>query len=149
MEEKKNGWQDGADAPITRIKPGKGKKPSSASQMEALKKCAEMAADEIIDMLKDKSQFMRHVFQEKSSGEIREAELKTRNVRHLRDVISAIRELTDVVRGLYGLLPPEAESERCMTLKKLEIEEKKIAPPDKPGQETGVVLLPQPEDGNA
>ena len=127
----------------------KGKKLSPNAQMDALKKCADMAADEIMDMLKDKNQFTRHVFQEKSSGAVTEVELKTRNVRHLRDVIQAIKELADVVRGLYGQLSPEAEQELDVQRKKLEIEAKKIAPPDKAGTETGVVLLPAPEETNA
>lgn len=149
MEEEKKVWQDGADAPITRIRPVKAKKLSANTQMEALKKCAELAADEIMDMLGDKDQFTRHVFQDKTSGAACEAQLKTRNVKHLRDVISALRELSDVVRGLYGILPPEAESERGLQLKKLEIEEKKIAPSDQAKAETGVVLLPAPEAGDA
>jgi len=149
VEEEKKVWQDEMDAPITRIRPVKAKKLSSSIQMEALKKCADLAADEIMDMLKDKNQFMRHVFQEKSSGAVGEVELKTRNVKHLRDVILAIRELSDVVRGLYGLLPPEAESERSVQLKKLEIEEKKLSPPEKDNSETGVVILPAPDDANA
>ena len=148
MEEEKNILRD-MDAKITRIKSVKGKKSSPGAQMDALKKCADMAADEIMDMLKDKNQFTRHVFQEKSSGVITEAELKTRNVRHLRDVIQAIKELADVIRGLYGFLSPEAEREIDVQLKKLEIEAKKIAPPDKSGLETGVVLLPAPEETNA
>ncbi len=148
MEEEKNVWQ-GADAKITRIRSVKGKKLSSNGQMEALKKCADMAADEIMNMLKDEAQFTRHIFQDKASGCVCEAELKTRNVRHLRDVISAIRELSDVIRSLYGLLPPEAASEKEMQMKKLEIELKKIVPPDKSGSETGVVLLPAPEETNA
>lgn len=149
MEEEKTVWQGGGDAPITRIRSAKGKKLSCGGQMEALKKCTDMAADEIMDMLKDKSQFSRHVFQEKSSGAVSEVELKTRNVKHLRDVILAIRELTDVIRGLYGLLPPETECEMNMQRKKLEIEERKIVSADRTGQETGVVILPAPEEGNA
>ena len=148
MEEEKNVWRD-VDAKITRIKSVKGKKLSPNTQMDALKKCAGLAADEIMDMLKDKDQFARHVFQEKSSGTVNEVELKTRNVKHLRDVIQAIRELSDVIRALYGLLSPEAEREMSVQLKKLEIEEKKIAPPDKTGAETGVVLLPAPEENHA
>ena len=149
MEEEKKDWTDTCDAPITRIRPVKTKRLSSSAQMEALKKCADLAADEIMDMLKDKNQFMRHVFQEKSSGAVGEVELKTRNVKHLRDVILAIRELSDVIRGLYGILPPEAESERSMQLKKLEIEEKKLLPPEKDHQDTGVVILPAPEEIHA
>ncbi len=148
MEKEKDVWQD-VEAKITRIKSAKGKKLSPDVQMDALKKCADLAADEIMDMLKDKDQFTRHVFQEKSSGMIAEVELKTRNVRHLRDVIQAIRELSDVVRALYGILPPEAEREMEVQLKKLEIEAKKIAPPEKTGAETGVVYLPAPEETNA
>lgn len=148
MEEEKNVWRD-VNANITRIKSVKGKKLTPGTQMDALKKCADMAADEIMDMLKDKDQFTRHVFQEKSSGAFSETALKTINVRHLRDVIQAIRELTNVVRDLYGLLPPEAESDREVQMKKLEIEEKKSAACDKPGAETGVVLLPAPDQSNA
>ena len=149
MEEEKKDWTDTCDTPITRIRPVKSKKLSASAQMEALKKCADLAADEIMDMLKDKNQFTRHVFLEKSSGVVSEVELNTKNVKHLRDVILAIRELSDVVRGLYGLLPPEAESERLVQLKKLEIEEKKLSPPDKEHQETGVVILPAPEETGA
>lgn len=148
MEEEKNVWQD-MEEKITRIKSVKGRKLSANMQMDALKKCADLVADEIMDMLKDKEQFMRHVFQEKSSGMVSEVELKTRNIRHLRDVILAIRELSDVVRSLYGILPPETEREMEMQLRKLEIEAKKMAPGEKAGAETGVVLLPQPEDTNA
>lgn len=148
MEKEKNVWQD-VETKITRIKSAKAKKLSPDTQMDALKKCADLAADEIMDMLKDKEQFTRHVFQEKSSGTISEVELKTRNIRHLRDVIQAIKELSDVVRALYGILPPEAEREMEVQLKKLEIEAKKIAPPDKTGAETGVVYLPAPEETNA
>ncbi|MBR3929269.1 MAG: hypothetical protein IKJ65_09735 [Clostridia bacterium] len=148
MEEEKTVWQD-ADAKITRIKSVKGKKLSPSTQMDALKKCADMAADEIMDMLKDENQFTRHVFQEKSSGTVTEIELKTRNIRHLRDVIQAIKELADVVRSLNGLLSPDAEREMSVQLKKLELEARKIAPPDKDGAETGVVLLPAPEEEHA
>ena len=148
MEEEKNVWQD-AEAKITRIKSVKGRKLSGSTQMDALKKCVDLAADEIMDMLKDRDQFTRHVFQEKSSGMLSEVELKTRNIRHLRDVIQAIRELSDVVRSLYGILPPEAEKEMEVQLKKLEIEAKKIAPPERDAAETGVVLLPNPEETNA
>ena len=148
MEEENKAWQD-MEAKITRIKSAKGRKLSPNAQMDALKKCADLAADEIMDMLKDRDQFSRHVFQEKSSGAISEVELKTRNVRHLRDVIQAIRELSDVVRALYGILTPETEREMEVQLKKLEIEARKIAPPEKGAGETGVVLLPQPEETNA
>jgi len=148
VEEEKEVWQD-MEAKITRIKSVKGRKLSPNTQMDALKKCVDLAADEIMDMLKDKDQFARHVFQEKSSGIISEVELKTRNVRHLRDVIQAIRELSEVVRSLYGILPPEAEKEMEVQLRKLEIEAKKIAPPEKDGRETGVVLLPRPEGSDA
>lgn len=148
MEKEKNVWQD-AEAKITRIKSVKGRKVSSGAQMDALRKCADLAICEIMDMLKDGDQFTRHVFQEKSSGMVSKVELKTRNVKHLRDVIQAIRELLDVVRALYGILPPEAEREMEVQLKKLEIEAKKIAPPEKTGAETGVVYLPAPEETNA
>ena len=148
MDEEKNVWQE-TEAKITRIKSVKGRKLSGNTQMDALKKCVDLAADEIMDMLKDRDQFTRHVFQEKSSGMLSEVELKTRNIRHLRDVIQAIRELSDVVRSLYGILPPEAEKEMEVQLKKLEIEAKKIAPPERDTAETGVVLLPNPEETNA
>ena len=148
VEEEKSIWQD-METKITRIKSVKSRKLSPNTQMDALKKCADLVADEIMFMLKDKDQFMRHVFQEKSTGAISEVELKTRNIRHLRDVIQAIRELSDVVRSLYGILPPETEREMEMQLRKLEIEAKKVAPPEKTGAETGVVLLPQPEEANA
>ena len=137
------------DAPITRINKARTKKNASGGPMEELKKCASLVSDEIMDMLSDKKQFTRHIYQEKSTGQITEAALETRNVKHMREVIAAIRELADVMRSLYGLLSPEAESELNVQIKKLSIEEKKLLPPEKESAETGVVLLPEPEDDHA
>lgn len=149
MEDESAVWQKKPDAPITQISKARHKKAGAGSQLDALKKCASLAADEIIDMLSDKKQFCRHVYQEKSSGSVSEIMLETRNIRHLRDAIAAIRELADIIRGLNGLLPPEAENEIAIQLKKLQLEEKKLTRPEAQDTETGVVLLPAPEDGHA
>lgn len=137
------------DAPITKIGKVRSKKQPACGSVEALKKCTELISNAIIDMLSDEKQFSRHVYQEKTSGTVSEIELETRNVKHLRDVIQAVRELTDIARSLHGLLSPEAESELNVQIRKLAIEEKKLKPDEKTDSQTGVVILPEPENIHA
>ena len=115
-----------------------------------LRHAAQMAADVISDMMADEGQFCRHTYADKQSGAVTEVRLETRNVKHLRETIGAIRELTDVVRSLSGVLSPEAQSALNVQLEKLRLDEKKLMNAGESASETGVVLLPEGEgDENA
>lgn len=114
--------------------------------LASLKQAARLAAEAICEMMADENQFCRHVYTDKSSGAVEEVLLQTRNIKHLRETIGAIRELTDAVRGLNGQLSPEAQRTLDIQLEKLRLDEKKLTQPEQ--GETGVVLLPE-GDGDA
>lgn len=152
MEEEKSAWLTETNRPLTSISGARStrrtQKNTKDSHFEKLKRAAGMAADQLICMLSDDMQFRRHLFQEKSTGEISETVLESRNIKHLRETISAIRDLADTVRDLYGLLPPDAESSLKLQIKKLELDEKKLSGAQE-ASESGVVLLPLPDESKA
>lgn len=149
MEDEKTGSVRAAKVPLTSIRGTKSAKGRAAdSKLETLKNAAQLAAEEIVSMLSDDMQFRRHLYAEKGTGEIMETTLSTRNVKQLRETIAAIRDLADTVRSLYGLLPPEAQSGLDIQMKKLLLDEKKLVQAESSGGETGVVLLPAPEDAS-
>ena len=149
MEDEKTGSVRASKPSLTSIRGTKSAKGRTAdSKLETLKNAAQLAAEEIVSMLSDDMQFRRHLYAEKGTGEIMETTLSTRNVKQLRETIAAIRDLADTVRSLYGLLPPEAQSGLDIQMKKLLLDEKKLVQAESSGGETGVVLLPAPEDAS-
>lgn len=127
----------------------KGKSIPENDSFPLLKQAAEMACEAMIELMADDKQFCRHAYQDKATGEIMEATLSLRNVKQMREAIQAIRDLTDAIRSLYGMLPPDAERELEVQLKKLEMEEKKLSQNVKGERnDTGVVILPAPEDAD-
>lgn len=111
----------------------------------ALKRAAGLAADVLCEMMTDENQFCRYTYADKSSGAMMEVLLNTRNIKHLRETIGAIRELTETMRGLNGMISPEAQKTLEVQLEKLRLEEKKLTAAENTG-ETGVVLLPEAEE---
>ncbi len=132
-------------------KPDYGKKSRKAGEdrLLLLKRACDMAAEAVCELLQDEKQFCRHAYQDKSSGAIMEATLNIRNVKQIRETIQVIRELTDAIRSLYGIMSPEAQREMNIQLKKLKMEKMKISQNagNGGGADTGVVILPMPEDG--
>lgn len=147
MEDEKGSGLGRAKPSLTAIRGAKSQKNRAAeSRLDILKSAAQLAAEEIVTMLSDDMQFRRHLYAEKGSGEIMETTLSTRNVKQLRETIAAIRDLADTMRSLYGLLSPEAQTGLDVQMKKLLLDEKKLTQAETPAAETGVVLLPVPED---
>lgn len=121
---------------------------ADGDRLSALKRAAELAAEAIVDMMADESQFCRHTYADKSSGAIMETTLESRNVKQIRETIQAIRDLADTVRSLNGLLSPEQQSELDVQMAKIRMEERKLSS-DGAQNETGVVLLPEPDGGTS
>ncbi len=107
--------------------------------LATLKEAVDMATDALYATLADGRQFNRHLYTEKASGELVETTLETCNIKQLREAISAIRELGDATRSLYGILTPQEQ----MALDRENAKLRALAPDGE--SETGVILLPMAE----
>ena len=121
--------------PITRAR----KRGKKDDPLKALKSAAEMAGDAILSAFMDADQFTRHTYAEKTTGALTETVLETRNVKQLREMIGAIKDLTEITRSLHGILTHQEQCAMDAQLAKL-----RGAAGDE--AETGVVLLPRAED---
>ena len=122
----------------------------------AAEKCAEREADAIAaltdtadrvaavfrELLADEKQFCRYIVQEKEGAQTvnRERVFRKRDVKSLREVTAALKDLTAVMRDLHEA--PNLQERQTMELQK----PKQLLRDEGEQQQSGVILMPRAEE---
>lgn len=103
---------------------------------------AQRMSDVIESVLEDTDQFYRHVVQDEIGGEKTTIEkiFEKADSKAIRDMTSALKDMTLVLRNLYNL-PTQAEAEaQRIAAERLKLEQQKAAAADNPDKTINVVM---------
>ena len=110
-----------------------------------LQHSADKMVTRIETVLGDDLQFNRYLVTEGSGpGDFETVEKQFGKVdtKALRDMVGAIKDMTTVMRNLYGLLTEPERSAMDIAVARLKLDERKAAQGDTDEDETGVVIIP-------
>lgn len=117
-----------------------------ADRLADLQEAARLAAAAIASALEDPKQFHRYLVtvQDKSSGRSTQEQcFRKLDTKALKEVIDAIRDLTDLTREFYNLPTTLQQlNEEQLRLKNEELRHGPPLPEDETDARTGVILLP-------
>lgn len=112
-------------------------------KLAALQKASDSMISTINTLLEDSEQFQRHIVQarteEGSSAE--EVIFQKFDVRAIRDLTGALRDLTYVVRNVYSIPTEKEQVELLVAREKLRMERERAKAAETEGEETGVIEI--------
>lgn len=127
-----------------------------ANKLVRLQRSADAMTAQIEAVLGDEQQFYRHLVTEGSGpGEFvtLERQFDKVDTKALRDMVGAIKDMTAVMRNLYGLLTVPEQTAMDVAVARLKLDERKVSMGEVDESETGVVVIPaadeEGDDGEA
>lgn len=108
-----------------------------AEKILRLQEAADRMQQHIDKVLEDEEQFHRYLV----SFGTKEVLHKKADTKAIRDMTAALKDLTDIIRDVYGIAGMDLKHRMKMDKEKLKLEKEKAAMGIVTGEETGVVLL--------
>ena len=108
-----------------------------AEKILRLQEAADRMQQHIDKVLEDEEQFHRHLV----NFGTKEVLHKKADTKAIRDMTAALKDLTDIIRDVYGIAGMDLKHRMKMDKEKLKLEKEKAAMGIVTGEETGVVLL--------
>lgn len=108
-----------------------------ADKILKLQLAADRLEAHINRVLEDEEQFHRHLV----SFGTKEIQHKKADTKAIRDMVAAVKDLTEVMRDVYGIPNVEAKHSMKMAKEKLKLEKARAAMGERDAEHTGIALL--------
>ena len=119
-------------------------------KLQRVQQTADIVASRLLEIAHDEKQFYRHVVQVglgDGKYETQDVILKAANTKALRDVVAALKDMSQVIRNLYGILTVQELETLEIARARLELDKQKAGTSTE-GEAPGVIVLASPEEAS-
>lgn len=117
-------------------------------KLQRVQQAADIVASRLLEIVQDEEQFHRHLVQVglgDGKYETQDVIFKAANTKALRDVVAALKDMSQVIRNLYGILTVQELETLEIARARLELDKQKAGTPTE-GEAPGVIVLASPDE---